>query len=890
MRTRPQWTRPQTSIEHVTINYSDVLGSNRLQYNTALGVLSSHGNTQDLETFLALIRLGKKDHLNTNLGGTLSVQKVDALLPVYRTGDPGRYWTTTPPSSPWQHALEMSMPSSIYPASMKLMPNFHPANKRVLIYQLSAGEIVASGLCAPLDGFPGMGTQIYIPHVPKDRIRAASWSQWQANGHLSPASTVWNGNHTVWLWSTIENERVQGVVNNVATCALENFSSVRNDMAIQNVAPRALKVVSEYAGIQTATSAAMKNLSFAETPQSVKIYDVCRAAPASSTSHKIPYQKPSTLAGVVPPETSPMNWRPGISVGRSAPWYQAVNYPAVARLALNVAAPPLMTLDAYHRMEVDRQQFPGSSERAHGAAVAADMAVDFGLYAGLARFAPAGAALPVLALGNITCGIANGMRNTSPESMMDNRDLFEVVMNYYEFSPRIEQEFFDDFDKGGTRSRGLNRIAAEQTKTAFKPFEWGYDIKKSVSNAARALTDLLDIDWLSANELDRSRESDQLVSFPSQQSEIVEISSGIDGYFDELASDPIDFFNYVDAELSDLGSASSIAGSINVKFLENKDNKMLFNISMGTSVMTPDFHGFLFDMSRSPIGSAEESVKINVEPEADISEIKIESKYEISPVDHKYVYKPNEKPAVPFLSDIRIGKVGDKIGVVTTVAGAASVGVAAGKDGFLVAVTAEFGGKFWAGLGAGLGVGAVVAGVLLTAKYFYSKHQKHIAHKINAGIKHTNEEGQLTNEKLQNLYSQLKESEQTISVPSLIKQTESLMTYVQGRIDKEESRAHYAKKHESKESKNAHRATSETYKSINYDLFSLHKSLKFEEAQSDFIKAHSQMTANEIATLAKNLITKFSTKEEAAVVSEKEKKQSDVSANINRYHNEGYKF
>lgn len=148
---------------------------NQLTYNSAVGALSAQGDTDDLQAFL---RAMNQNHINTFLGGTVTIIKLDLPLLVYRAGEIGKFWTTTPPASPWQHVLEMAMPSCIYPSHMKEAPNFHPANKQVLVCQIPAGQVIATGVCAPLGGFPGQGVQIYIPKVKAEQVRAVGWSEW----------------------------------------------------------------------------------------------------------------------------------------------------------------------------------------------------------------------------------------------------------------------------------------------------------------------------------------------------------------------------------------------------------------------------------------------------------------------------------------------------------------------------------------------------------------------------------------------------------------------------------------------------------------------------------------------------------------------------------------
>jgi len=191
------------------INSSELNNQNSLLFNSSLGILSSN-YSEELSNFLSTMKL---HHINSFLGGTITVEKLNAPLLVYRTGNIGKFWTTTPPTSPWQHSLEMAMHPSIYPAHMKEISNFHPANQSVLMYQIPAGEVIASGITAPQGSFPGMGSQIFLPTINAEQVRFASWTQWKDHHHSPLAyTTTWNSININGLQFKIENTNAQQAI------------------------------------------------------------------------------------------------------------------------------------------------------------------------------------------------------------------------------------------------------------------------------------------------------------------------------------------------------------------------------------------------------------------------------------------------------------------------------------------------------------------------------------------------------------------------------------------------------------------------------------------------------------------------------------------------------
>lgn len=165
-------SRPVLDPTHIT-------SQNRLFYNAAVGVLGSEGETAPLSLFLQNM---KDKYVNSFLGSTLTVHKLDKPLLVYRAGEMGKFWTTTPPASAWQHSFELAMHRNVYFENAEHMlykPNWHPTNRGVLVYEIPANEIVAIGKAAPQGGWTGMGTQIYIEHVPEHKVQKYSWGQFK---------------------------------------------------------------------------------------------------------------------------------------------------------------------------------------------------------------------------------------------------------------------------------------------------------------------------------------------------------------------------------------------------------------------------------------------------------------------------------------------------------------------------------------------------------------------------------------------------------------------------------------------------------------------------------------------------------------------------------------
>lgn len=209
-------------IKKFRYSNNEINSYNYLQFNSAVGLISASGETKALDEFLQSM---KPYHINSFLGGTVNIQKLDSPLIVYRTGDLGKYWTTIPPNSPWQQSLDMAMHPSLYPNSMKEIPNFHPANKGVLMAQIPAGQIIATGVCAPQGGFPGMGPQIFWQATEKDLVRFTSWDKWIEESKTPFAYTThWKKVQINGLPFNVENRQALESLHNVLTSLMQTPS------------------------------------------------------------------------------------------------------------------------------------------------------------------------------------------------------------------------------------------------------------------------------------------------------------------------------------------------------------------------------------------------------------------------------------------------------------------------------------------------------------------------------------------------------------------------------------------------------------------------------------------------------------------------------------------
>lgn len=163
-----------------------------LHFNTSVGPISWSGYSHDIEEFL---RNMKPHEMESFYGGTFRILQLEESLTVYRTGPLGKFWTPTAPFSPWQHALEMAMQEKIYRNSnIRLTPNWHPANQRVLIYQMPPKSIFAIGQAAPQHGWPGMGIQIVTGRCDPAYIHQnLTWDQYkQRLGDLATPKIIFS--------------------------------------------------------------------------------------------------------------------------------------------------------------------------------------------------------------------------------------------------------------------------------------------------------------------------------------------------------------------------------------------------------------------------------------------------------------------------------------------------------------------------------------------------------------------------------------------------------------------------------------------------------------------------------------------------------------------------
>ncbi|MBP9777751.1 MAG: hypothetical protein KBD25_01050 [Rickettsiaceae bacterium] len=157
---------------------------NELIYSGALGEISiRYTDEAALETMRNAYKGLKPHHITSFTGGTIKIRIIEKPMYLFRTGGPGNYWTTAIPSSPWQHAIDNAMHPSLYPASFKLKPNWHPANSPILVYKAPSGTAIICGTAAPQKAFGGGAPQVILPDYKSrtDHFKSIPWEQYSAN-------------------------------------------------------------------------------------------------------------------------------------------------------------------------------------------------------------------------------------------------------------------------------------------------------------------------------------------------------------------------------------------------------------------------------------------------------------------------------------------------------------------------------------------------------------------------------------------------------------------------------------------------------------------------------------------------------------------------------------
>lgn len=135
----------------------------------------------------------KSYHITSFSGNQIEIKELKEPLRVYRTGDPGKYWTTKPPKTPWQHAIDTAMHPTIYPKGKHpsyhyidvdpckpcSLPSWHSAYKDILLCDLCPGTVVGRGLTAPQAEFPGGAEQILLFDINSQNIKKCSWDSYK---------------------------------------------------------------------------------------------------------------------------------------------------------------------------------------------------------------------------------------------------------------------------------------------------------------------------------------------------------------------------------------------------------------------------------------------------------------------------------------------------------------------------------------------------------------------------------------------------------------------------------------------------------------------------------------------------------------------------------------
>ncbi len=214
-------------------------------------------------------------------------------------------------------------------------------------------------------------------------------------------------------------------------------------------------------------------------------------------------------------------------------------------------------------------------------------------------------------------------------------------------------------------SRDFNYQAAQVTKLSYKPFEWAYDIKKGITTWARD-----SVGSPSAKKIQNptTNTPNKQESHQPNDVEMVDVATAIDKHLEDPTSAMFDLFNQVNPVPSHLVPAPNILGSPNlqssyhggkVDLLKSTTHQLTLNIGMGSSVMTPDLHQFLLGMNDAG------AVRVDVELVATIPDIMVEPISVSSSSPSKRRANENT-PEVPFISNVRLGPVGDKMGLVAT--------------------------------------------------------------------------------------------------------------------------------------------------------------------------------------------------------------------------------
>ena len=797
---------------------------NQLIYNPAVGIISSVGDTTELEVFVNDM---KPEFIHSFFGSTLNIEELKVPLMAYRaSAKPSAFWTTVLPQSSLQMALDLAMHLSVYPD----LPFSYPGNKGVLIYLIPAGTIVVRGPAAPQGGFPGMGEQIFIKKAEASQVKSVTWAEWKLS---CPMSVRLKGN-----WERINLESSNLDAKRIA-CTVQSAAS--DKIATPNVKPKFHTVVKEYAANSTKLSVPFEP----SLQPPMKIWDV----------------KINSAKTVIEP--SPMPWRSPFSEGRRAPIFQRLNYSGIAKTIAKISAPVLVPLDAYARTLREVDTHPNHSSLGNSFAVTTSIGFDLGLFSGLCKLAPSGIAAGVVIATDTMCNVANDLRHIPAESARNNRDLFMASIFSSGFSPEVEMKLIQEFDEGKPWTRDYNENTATITKAIFKPFEILYDVKTFAVDTGRATGDALMEPVTRVIETHKERKKVSVKKENQIEEKVIKLASTIDDLVSPAKNSAedkklTDFFKQVDIKPSQLQPLPKMQTSLpraGVSLLDNANGIMTFNVPIQSGVLNSELHGFLNTINTNlNIIKTQELPLPNLEIEQDIPLTIKRSNAELYP-PHRNSEIINAKQEKPFITNISLAPVGGGIGIVASLASEGVIGVGIGNGGFIVSVSANFGPGFLSALGSATGIGAVVAGVLMTVQFFYNRHYKHIQHKINKAIKLSKLDTNSISDSLTQL-SQKLQVENNINSHDLINETQSLISQISVKIAKEKSRAEYAKKHKNRKAADAHYGISREYQQRKENLSQLKNSFELDEIQKKFVESHQAKSSVEMIELAKQLTNK----------------------------------
>ncbi len=206
------------------------------------------------------------------------------------------------------------------------------------------------------------------------------------------------------------------------------------------------------------------------------------------------------------------------------------------------------------------------------------------------------------------------------------------------------------------------------------------------------------------------------------------------------------------------------------------------------------------------------------------------------------------------ISSIRIGKVGDKVAVIATVAGGATVYIAAGGGEAIFGCSAAFGPAFWSSLALGAAVVGAVAAVLLTARYLYKHHLEKIQSKVEKFAKYTGRDQTFINGQFRSLIGHVNAGNRTLE--QQIAEANHLARDLNEKIALETDRGTELRGNKRPEDANEHFKASRDYHIRMQNLRVIQSDLQQRKIQLGFEKKNEGKSAQELLDLAKLLTSK----------------------------------